>query len=122
MESNKKSKIEIIEEISNFYNLTNRGIINGQCTYESSTTGNKCAIGRYMIDTSKLVDETTLSVIDLAKSEGTFDKLLKPEYKGHDKIFWNELQNFHDSTYNFTKTGLSEIGKLEKLKLIERWK
>ena len=49
------------------------------------------------------------------------EQLLKPEYRGKDPYFWMELQDLHDQPSNWTKSGLSNLGRQEVDKLIERW-
>jgi hypothetical protein len=49
------------------------------------------------------------------------EQLLRPEYRGKDPYFWMELQDLHDQPSNWTKRGLSNLGRQEVDKLIERW-
>ena len=110
------TKLEIIEETANFYNLKNRAssvnsIGRQSCVYEDAV-GNKCAVGRCLIDTSYLVNITGISVSGLVTrfSAKSLDELLKEEYRGHERLFWSELQSFHDNAENFTNEGLSNQG------------
>jgi hypothetical protein len=112
-----KTKLEIIEETANYYNLTNRGVDEyGCCVYYDKDTGNMCAVGRCLIQPKKLKDKE-LTVDNLFKTSQGFRRL-KPEYKIKDQNFWMYLQLFHDNNANWTKKGLSTKGKahLKKLK------
>lgn len=105
-----KSKIEIVIETLKFYNKNNRGYNAeaGHCTYYDESTGNKCAVGR-CIDDSAIKKVSDCEKENIKKSEispsvdtldglfGGLDNLLKPEYRGHDTWFWQNLQAVHDS-------------------------
>ncbi len=38
------------------------------------------------------------------------DQLLKPEYRGHSRDFWGDLQELHDKNY-YWNNGLTQVGK-----------
>lgn len=122
------TKLEIIEDVTSFYNINNRSICKREnrsdaCVYEDSN-GNKCAVGRYLIDTSDLIITVGTSIRKLIeiRNANNLDELLKKEYRGHSEDFWSALQNFHDFESNFTNEGLSEKGLSEKKFLISLYK
>lgn len=116
-----KTKIEIINETAEFYNLTNRGIEKGEerCKYKTKD-GKMCAVGRCMIDVDWKEDFLG-GVFGITSSKGLLDNFLKPEYQGHPHAFWSELQDFHDEEYNFTHAGLSDSGNSQKKYLLEKY-
>ena len=122
------TKLEIIEETTSFYNSHNRAVFirdnrSDACVYEASN-GNKCAVGRCLIDTSNLVDRVAISVATLIKISDvdSLDSLLKEQYRGHSETFWSSLQDFHDFEGNFTTDGLSPRGLFQKDLLISLYK
>lgn len=126
-----KSKAEIIEEVASFYNLTNRGFdeTTDSCCYYVFEKGQEktCAVGRYLkseFKTEEFADKHTFdNIADVLeyKETRTLDYILIPEVQGHELEFWENMQNFHDSEANFTTEGLSEIGEMEKQRLIQKW-
>lgn len=130
------TKIEIIEETANFYNLGNRGVRNinsGSCVYQSDDGTKHCAVGR-CIEPDALYHFTDFAEEDLTgvrhlfeDPEGLFfeknlDDYLKEEYRGHDIDFWADLQEFHDDTICWTDDGLSYAGEQRHERLLARWK
>lgn len=119
LKSEPKSKLDIINETVAHYNSENRGTDqHGYCEYFSEETGNACAVGRCMKNPKK-------------GYEGTFDDLvagnfkqtdLKPEYRGHCKEFWGDLQSLHDDESNWTKKGLAARAKKLVSELKNKWK
>lgn len=113
-----KSKAEIVVETLLHYNLKNRGY-NAEgdyCTYLDKSTGNKCAVGRCILDSEiekvseyeeKHIKETNGSptVGDLATYFNDIDYLLSPEYRGHDVDFWGNLQYIHDGSQFWNEDG-----------------
>lgn len=114
-----KSKAEIVVETLLHYNSKNRGynISEDHCTYLDKATGNKCAVGRCILDSEienvakfeeKYIYNTANSspnVESLANRFLNLDSLLKPEYRGHDVKFWKNLQNLHDLSSMWTEDG-----------------
>ena len=111
-----KTKSEIVVETLLHYNLKNRGYnrAEGHCTYFDKSTGNKCAVGRCILDSEiekvseyeeKHSKENSGSptVDDLARYFNGLDYLLSPEYRGHDASFWRNLQYIHDTPHLWTK-------------------
>lgn len=129
-----KTKLEIIEEIADFYNSNNRavttvpiiddtGIVNKQiaCVYKDSKD-NTCAVGRYLINPPEL-EEGTCPVIVLCEfSEDLLQTLLTEDVRGHSILFWQQMQAFHDNPANWVETGISTLGSNQKEVLINNWK
>jgi hypothetical protein len=112
-----KSKAEIVVETLKFYNSNNRGYnaVDEHCTYLDKDSGNKCAVGRCILDSEiekvheyeqKYIKDTegSPSVTKLA-GYFYFDSLLIPEYRGHSLQFWSDLQYLHDTAINWTEDG-----------------
>lgn len=113
-----KSKTEIVLETLRFYNRNNRGYNyqNDHCTYYDEATGNKCAVGRCILDSEiervselervrfekKLDGPSVILVADHFKG---LDGLLKPEYRGHCIEFWQNLQSIHDDCSIWDENG-----------------
>jgi hypothetical protein len=118
-----KTKVEIIEETANFYNLTNRGLnTDGYCVYRTED-GKMCAVGRCLNDDFKPLQNIYYSVKSLFNDNENEDSIfLKEEYVGHSMMFWHSLQGFHDNTENFTTEGLSDKGVERKNLLINQYK
>lgn len=113
-----KSKTEIVVETLLHYNIKNRGYNHAkyQCTYLDKSTGNKCAVGRCILDSELekvcVFEQEQINQGDnspsVAKLEANFndlDSLLSPEYRGHDAAFWGNLQYVHDSSYRWNEDG-----------------
>lgn len=113
-----KSKTEIVVETLLHYNIKNRGYNRAadNCTYLDKSTGNKCAVGRCILDSELekvcVFEQEQINQGDgspsVAKLEANFndiDSLLSPEYRGHDAAFWGRLQFFHDSSYMWNEDG-----------------
>lgn len=113
-----KSKAEIVVETLLHYNSKNRGYnrAEGYCTYLDKSTGNKCAVGRCILDSE--IEKVCVfeqeqinqgdgspSAAKLAANFNDLDSLLSPEYRGHDAAFWGHLQFFHDSSYMWNEDG-----------------
>jgi len=141
-----KTKLEIIQETVKFYgdDPSRRAVIQSSetasgyaCVYFDPKTGNKCAFGRCAnLDAQIFATAPFLRTVPLREkadwvralvdgSKGAeyankeLNKILLPEYRGHDLEFWSAIQYFHDCDEHFTKTGLSELGKLELENLIK---
>lgn len=124
-----KTKVEILQETADFYSEeTNRRSqdASGSCIYIAKN-GNKCAFSRCCKEdgkTIKFLEEYNedSNVIDLEGTAG-LDNLLKSEYHGHCVEFWQQVQSFHDDSYNFTAPkGLSVVGEALLSSMQNRWK
>jgi hypothetical protein len=115
----RKTTLEIIDETAAFYNLKNRSfsIALNNCAYNGDN-GATCAFGRMCIDSTKLIEgKKAKHQLDVFGEE-----ILKEEYRGHDKYFYDGIQKFHDNVENWNYEGLSEIGKLTIENLKKHWK
>lgn len=105
-----KTKLEIIEEVANHYNKTNRGIGYNGCNYRTDD-GKMCAVGMCM--TEEALDkygDFTSGVYELRAKAAAFQTLLKKEYRLHSISFWNALQKFHDDHDAWDENGMTEHG------------
>ena len=98
------------------------------CQYLSSDN-RKCAFGRVLNDWAiKIISKNPIlnrtDIHDLFEEEERFesiDHIVKPEYQGHNIVFWDDIQGFHDLEENWTETGLTLVGKIHLEKLYEDW-
>ena len=120
-----KTKLKIVVETACYYNSGNRGYngSSGSCTYLNDE-GNMCAVGRCMNEGSlqevslrererknkRASDGLSLAVDGLAKLYNGIDILLKPEYRGHDLEFWENMQCLHDNSRAWWDGGLTGHG------------
>lgn len=120
-----KTKLEIIDETVNFYNLSNRAMSGLGCFYHTQN-GKQCAVGRCLKDSDAFQEMigkeymySSQSIDDLSDSGLTLDDFLKDEYKGHDIEFWKGLQLLHDSEIFWNNEGLSHWGvdEVKRLRL-----
>lgn len=125
-----KSYREIIEETAAAYTSLTRAADGGrnhssECYYIHPDTGNMCGIGRCCeAPSSDWVGKWThlhLNARSPKLEPHERELLLKPEYRGKDPYFWMELQDLHDQPNNWTKSGLSQLGRQEVERLMERW-
>ncbi len=115
-----KSEIDIIIETAKYYNSSNTAVNNiGACTYMNED-GDMCAVGRCLSEEGmKIFKEfedknsaNDTSVIYFFKLYGkdNFQNALKEEYRGHDIVFWQKLQQLHDSKYSWYEDGINNFG------------
>jgi hypothetical protein len=133
----RKTKVEIINETVEYYSQDpeNRRSVNssGSCFYFNNSK--KCAIGRCMLNPQEqeekgdVFDLISIDILEFAEEEvdtisnrAILDSLLKEEYRGHEILFWDGLQKLHDFGYNWSKEGLTEIGKSNVKLLLETYK
>lgn len=107
--------LEIINETVEYYSKDTklRASKNGGCYYFQESTGNMCAVGRCANKPRELDGDCYFKDLKLLDEE-----IFKPEYRGHSKEFWTDLQRFHDLDANWDASGLSSYGEvnLETLK------
>lgn len=127
----KKTRIEIINEVVEFYTAdpkSRRSIINRACLYNGSN-GSHCAIGKYLkpelqAQGDKLKGNSeALSDLQDSQNVERLDDLLIEEVRGYEKHFWGDLQSFHDSDPNWDleKNCLTEHGKERVKQLLARY-
>lgn len=125
MESTLKTKIEIIKETIEFYGSdpSRRALDSGLCQYKAKN-GNKCAFGRCMKDEFAFAyckDSKGASM--MLFSYGI--NILKEEYqipREQAWDFWDDIQEFHDTSSNFEIHNLSKLGNIRAKFLIEKYK
>lgn len=115
----RKSKIEIINETAEYYSAdVSRRAYNDEvhvCQYKTPD-GKMCAVGRCLENPEEIINQNG-GVVDIFSSG--FE--LKAEYRGHDYIFWRDVQMLHDRPFNWDKKGLSESGKYHLNELLEKY-
>jgi hypothetical protein len=123
------TKIDIIQETADFYSAdtTRRSFLNGKCVFNGEN-GTHCAIGRCMLplhqeNGSFLLGNTKslISVIRLNHADKVNDPInidhtlhdlvLQEKYRGHNYMFWRDLQGLHDTSDNWDEKGLTLIGE-----------
>jgi len=111
------TKHEIIDETVEYYEINPIGrrsikdpALSGGCFYYRENDGiiQMCAVGRCMVDPKKYAPSGAY-VSTLLEGEG--EEILKPEYRGHEAVFWRDLQQLHDSSTYWNLQGLSDEGK-----------
>lgn len=118
-----KTRTEIIEETVEYYRTHPRGVNNGgSCVYYSE--GRMCAVGRCLKDPAPWADQPGVAASDLFDRDG-FD-VLADDYRVMDESFWEELQDFHDTSYNWEANddggfNLSSDGRRFRDILLERY-
>jgi hypothetical protein len=112
-----KTKLEIINETAEFYNLKNRAVIaDGKCRYLTDD-GKSCAFGRCCNDPKELRAFEGYSINKILENN-KLDDFLKDEYKGHEDAFWKSLQTLHDNEGFWDDYGLNYTGINQKQNLI----
>ena len=99
-----KTVREIVDYVVSYYATHPRAIVNGTCAY--LIEGRRCAHSICIRDSKlKAVAErhNTNGASTLIIAFG--DAVHKEEFRGHSPRFWNMLQSFHDTNYNWEETG-----------------
>ena len=124
-----KTKEEILKETIEFYTHNPRAYNEKDkiCVYRTEE-GVMCAVGR-CIDTSNPDNERYFDVLGSVETltyeikydpsepyrsaygDMTLDTILAPEYHGHSRSFWNDVQQLHDLDEYWTADGLSSRGR-----------
>lgn len=119
-----KTKLEIVEETAAAYsNPSNRALreetVDAPVYAYKTEDGRMCAVGRCMLEPEKFIG----SVMNFHLKEGKWsinfdDSFLKEEYRGHNLVFWRDLQAFHDAPEYFDSDKISPQGEsyLNKLR------
>ncbi len=115
----KEKQLEVLNSTIKYFNINNRSTTNsegGSCWYHPQYGGTEgCAIGRLVKDKALCKKLDTLGSIGAGHAF-----LYLPHYlKDLTKEFLTEIQDLHDSSTNWNKSGLSERGRiaLEKIKI-----
>ena len=105
------TKIEILDFVVNHFNTHPRAVIPGSasCTYLNQITGDRCAHSICIEDSvleTIVADVNTLGLYSLSSGAETLirifgDDMHKPEFRGHDIKFWEDVQWLHDKESNW---------------------
>ena len=124
-----KTKREIIDETIAYYSedVSRRAVKGHRCVYMNFDSPHKqmCAVGRCIDYTH---EKATMAYKSLDTASGLIrefsDNIFLPEYRGHDRQFWKDLQSFHDNKKNWNNkanVGLSDHGEHELKRLCKKW-
>lgn len=124
-----KTIAEIFQEFEDTYvkNPSKRAEVDGTCKYFDHHTGNMCAVGRCMEKPSEHYNMSARELNLHLVEKGGLDSALKPEYRGHPILMWQELQRLHDDTSTYpddrywNHKGLTETGQKELARLKLKW-
>jgi len=125
------TKIEIINNIANHYNLDNRSVSIVRNTPElclyTDHKDDHCGVGRYFKEEYKTTTfngngEAINSLAIEQSGKGELDFYLISEAQGYPLDFWEDIQNFHDRVEFWNLEGLSNKGKIYKQNLLEKYK
>jgi hypothetical protein len=115
-----KSKIDVINETANFYNINNRSSDPENTRFDGSSpclyngpNNTRCAFAR-------CCNEEDIKHLPEGESvQGHMLEYLKPEYKNVTDVgFWKSIQHFHDSEMFWNETGLTPEGISERDRLL----
>jgi len=115
------TKKEIILETVEYYKNNNRAVDDKSKTcYYVLPDNNRCAVGRCLNSKTIKKEKKKMTVGDIGflidiHHVDSLDELLKEKYKGHDEIFWNDLQDLHDSSFYWLKYKTKPGHKLTKV-------
>ncbi len=123
-----KSKKEIILETASAYTTENRAFDKHGCLYLTSD-GRKCGVGRVMTDeAAECFREEKGEGLNMYSLEYTcearnfdYGNLFKEEYRGHELVFWSEIQALHDNKLYWNEKGLSPRGETQVSYLLSVW-
>jgi hypothetical protein len=107
------TKIEIIDETVEFYKNNPRAVLpSGVCLYLTDE-GNRCAHSRCIKD--ELIEEIHSRATGNWSASRVIDEFgdgcHKPEYQGHPKKFWCQIQRIHDRSENWDNNTLTPEGE-----------
>lgn len=114
------TKIEILEEA--IQNLSGKSRIFISQYYIDEQR--QCAVGHCLKNPENLLDAgfNQTAIANLLKDKIISDKDFKPEYRGHEAKFWEDIQKLNDGQSFWDESGeLSKSGKEFKLTLLERY-
>lgn len=128
------TKVDIINETVEFYSADPKRRSyyideenNPKCLYNGKN-GEHCAVGRCLEDKyhemgSELFGNSFAIRDFFVKNDcESLDEMLKEQYRGHERMFWSELQRLHDNPRNWIEIGISQIGQLFVDQLINQYK
>ncbi len=123
----RKTKHQIIDEIAAHYNLGNRSVQPSSdarpgfpplCLY-NGPNGTHCAFAYMMINPLDAEQLNSATAREILNEFG--ESVLKEEFRGHQPDFYVDIQRLHDTSTNWTETGLSDKGKQYVDKLKTSW-
>lgn len=109
-----KTKKEILDYVVEQIKAQGGRATNGhKCQLE--VDGKRCGFSLCLIDEERsiLIQKKSDGFVP-SMSEGEIESLLKPEFRGHSKDFWDSVQRFHDVKCNWNyddDVTLSEQGR-----------
>ena len=99
---------EIIDETVEYYQNNPRSKDDNRCLY-NGPNGEKCAFSRCCTPDSKFKE---------GRGSGLqVEVILLPQYEGQSKLFWNEIQNLHDTDNYWDGNTLTKLGEYEVLRM-----
>jgi len=113
---------EIVNETVEYYSTHPRAYNSETLMCEYITAqGNKCAVGRCVSDDAATRWQFNgLGQIDNIE-RNTLEDALLPQYRGHSREFWNELQHLHDREGHWNGNKLSPAGEMWRDHIIEHY-
>jgi hypothetical protein len=117
------SAIEIIDETVEFYENNSRSLnptpkdAEYGCLY-NGPNGEVCAFARCVLPEYRDKLEEGKNAYRHLVEKGYGDDMLMEQYRGHCYVFWNNLQNLHDSNEFWENRKLSPAG----IEYVERFK
>jgi hypothetical protein len=137
---NRKTKLEIIDETVAYYSEDpwKKRAFHGTCMYITED-GKMCAVGRVLLEPETMPTNGNLDTLLCKLSwagrfprtlpgdrnnymEGNLeDDMVKEEYAGHSKKFWQDMQNLHDRDGYWDKEGITEMGEKYVKSLKEKY-
>lgn len=107
----RKTKVEIIDETVAFYGADPKGRRSmnksGTCLY-IGFHNTHCAFARCCTDEG--LESLARLEFNLVSDFRDIDGIVKPEYAGHSKAFWREIQMLHDNDIYWDDKGISFDG------------
>jgi len=106
---------DIINETIEYYgqDVSRRSVQKSNCYFLNINTGNRCAVGRCLLDSAILPPMDCMQDIGtlLLLNKCTLDEILQEKYRGHPTSFWKDLQELHDMDSHWFRNGLTECGE-----------
>ena len=108
-----EKQLAFLEETAGFYSTNNRALNNtGDCVYISTDKSPGCAIGRHIpAELAKNLDDAPFSGV----SNDDIFNTLPYSLKELTKMFLMNIQDLHDTAWNWDEEGLTEAGRKKVL-------
>lgn len=101
---------QIIDETVEYYKTHARGMNEQRSCEYKTDEGHMCAVGRCLTDDGHAQISYQNSLVEDIIN---LDTLLKPQYKGYDLAFWQNLQRLHDDDNYWEEIGDKNILSVE---------